>query len=61
MVEIMIHRNLGEIETALRILNESYQTRDVRLTRLKSDPRLKVIRFEPRFREIMHRMNLGDS
>jgi DNA-binding winged helix-turn-helix (wHTH) protein/TolB-like protein/Tfp pilus assembly protein PilF len=55
---ILIHANLGEKTTALNILSESWQTRDVRLTRLKSDPRLKVIHSEPRFLEIMRKMNL---
>jgi adenylate cyclase len=57
---ILILANLGETNKALDILNESYQTRDVRLTRLKSDPRLKVIHSEPRFLEIMRKMNLED-
>jgi hypothetical protein len=55
---ILIHANLGEIETALRVLNESYQTRDARLIRLKADPRFKVIHSEPRFQEILRKMNL---
>lgn len=33
---------------------------DVRLTRLKADPRFKVIHSEPLFQEIMRKMNLAD-
>ncbi len=55
---ILIHANLGETEIALKVLNESFQTRDSRLLRLKVDPRLKAIQPEPRFQEILRKMNL---
>ncbi len=55
---ILIHANLGEVEKAVNILNESYNTRDVRLTRLKTDPRLTVLQSQPRYREILRKMNL---
>jgi DNA-binding winged helix-turn-helix (wHTH) protein/TolB-like protein/Tfp pilus assembly protein PilF len=56
--QMLIYANLGETETALRILNEFYQTRDARFQRLKVDSRLNAIQPEPRFREIMRKMNL---
>ena len=55
---ILIHANLGDKQEALKILEETYQTKDARLTRLKADPRLKIIQAEPRFKAIMRKMNL---
>lgn len=55
---ILIHANLGETQEALKILEESYETRDVRLTRLKADPRFKPIQSNSKFQEIMRKMNL---
>ncbi len=53
----LIHNGLGEREEALNSLEKAFQSRDVRLTLLKIDPKWNDLRGDPRFVELMRRMN----
>lgn len=53
----LIHNGLGEREEALNSLEKAFQSRDVRLTLLKIDPKWNNLRGDPRFVELMRRMN----
>jgi len=51
------HVELGEKDKALSILNQMYEDRASDLTQLKVDPRLDPLRDDPRFVDLMRRMN----
>lgn len=53
----LIHIALGEKSEALRLLEKSFEVRDVRMTWLRVDPKLDDLRNEPLFRNLMKRMN----
>lgn len=53
----LIHNGLGERETALNYLEKSLQEREVQLSFIKIDTRWDEFRREPRFIELMRRMN----
>ncbi|CAN5214411.1 hypothetical protein BH20ACI2_BH20ACI2_04000 [soil metagenome] len=54
----MIYNGLGEREEALNYLEKSFQEREVQMTFIKIDTRWDELRSEPRFIEVMKRMNL---
>jgi uncharacterized protein HemY len=51
---------LGEKDEAFRELNEGYDKRESDLTWLKVDPQLDPLRDDPRFQELLKRLNLPE-
>jgi len=49
---------VGEKDEAFAWLEKAYQDRDMRLCRLKVDPRWDSMRSDPRFIEILKRIGL---
>jgi adenylate cyclase len=56
----MIHNGLGERDKALEMLERGVYNRESQLTFILSDNRWDNLRSEPRFRNILHRMNLDN-
>jgi serine/threonine-protein kinase len=54
----MIHNGLGETETALDYLEKAYSEKNVLMVFLKVEPKWNNLRNEPRFIDLMKRMNL---
>ncbi len=54
----MIYNGLGEREEALNQLEKAFKERDARMMLLKVEPKWNNLRSEPRFVEIIKRMNL---
>lgn len=54
----MLHVALGENQKALDHLEKAYTEKDVRMVFLKVEPRWNNLRTEPRFIELMKRLNL---
>lgn len=54
----MLHAALGENEKALDFLKKGYEEKDVRMAFLKVEPRWNRLRSEPRFIDLVKRMNL---
>lgn len=54
----MIYNGLGDREETLRWLERGYEQRDPRMTFLKVEPKWNNLRSEPRFIEILRRLNL---
>ncbi len=54
----MIYNGLGEKGEALNYLEKSFQEREVKMTFINIDTRWNNLRSEPRFVEIIQRMNL---
>ena len=52
----LVYAHLGETDKALEWLERGYQQRDPKMTFLKGEPRLKNIRDDPRFRDLMQRV-----
>jgi len=50
---------LGDKEQAFQWLEKAYQERDEGLTRLKLDPRYQNLRADPRYGDLLRRINLG--
>ncbi len=55
-----IYVALGNYPHALDLLEKSYEIRDLHLSYIKADPEFNPIKNEPRFKEILKKMNLGD-
>lgn len=53
----MLYTALGENENALNYLEKAYKEKDVRIAFLKVEPRWDGLRAEPRFVELMKRLN----
>jgi TolB-like protein/Tfp pilus assembly protein PilF len=53
-----VHSALGEKDTAFAQLEEAYRDRDERMVMLKVDPHLDVLRPDPRFKALLHRIGL---
>jgi len=53
---VLEHAALGEVDEALAWLERSFAERETDLTGLAVDPRLDVLRGDPRFRELLGRM-----
>jgi len=54
----MIHNGLGETETALDYLEKAYSEKNVLMVFLKVEPKWNNLQNEPRFIDLMKRMNL---
>jgi TolB-like protein/DNA-binding winged helix-turn-helix (wHTH) protein/Flp pilus assembly protein TadD len=54
----LIYAGLGDKEKALAALDTAYHRHDSQSNWLKVDPRFDVLRSEPRFQDLLHRMNL---
>jgi Flp pilus assembly protein TadD len=54
----LIYIALGDNQNANQWLERAYQERDENFIHLKVDPRLDPIRGEPRFQELLQRLNL---
>jgi len=54
----IIHAALGEQDLAFRQLERSYQDHQPHLANLRVDPLLDPLRSDPRFRELVRKMNL---
>ncbi len=54
----LIHVGLGEMEQALRCLDEAYDERCVQMIYLRQDPRFDPLRSEPRFESLARRIGL---
>ena len=55
-----IYIALGNYPRALDLLEKSYETRDLHSAYVNVDPELNPIKNEPRFKELLKKMNLGD-
>jgi adenylate cyclase len=55
-----IYVALGDYPSALDLLEKSYDMRDLHMFYIKVDPGLNGIRNEPRYKEIVKKMNLSD-
>jgi TolB-like protein/DNA-binding winged helix-turn-helix (wHTH) protein/Tfp pilus assembly protein PilF len=53
----VVHLGLKQEDKALEWLERAYEDRDVRMVELKSDPRLDPLRSNPRFQDLLRRMN----
>ena len=53
----LIHTGLGELEEAFEWLERAYQDRNGRMAFLQVDPRLDPLRDDPRFQDLLSRMN----
>ena len=54
----LVYAGLGEKRQALEMLERAYEDHSFRLTWIKVWPQLDSLRGEPRFRDLMRRMNL---
>lgn len=57
----MIYAALGEKERAMSYLEQAFARKDARMTFLKIDPKWNELRAEPRFADLMKRMNYQHS
>ena len=53
-----IYAALGDNDKAFAELEKAYEQRDWELHRLKVDPLMSLLRDDPRFKEILKRLNL---
>ncbi|MGQ0835661.1 MAG: TPR end-of-group domain-containing protein [Gammaproteobacteria bacterium] len=56
----LIHVGLEEVDPAFAALERAFQERSTLLTYLKMDPRFDPLRADPRFRELLRRMNFPE-
>ena len=52
-----VYAQLGDRDRAFAALNRAWEIRDAGMTRLKTDPYMDPLRGDPRFADLMHRMN----
>ena len=55
----MVYNGLGERDEALKHLEKSSQEREVQITFIKVDTRWDELRADPRFQDLLRRMNLN--
>lgn len=55
----MVYNGLGERDEAFAWLERGFAQRDVRMTFLKVDPKWHNLRSDPRFQDLMRRMNFS--
>ncbi len=54
----LIHVALGEKDTAIKLLDQGFQVRDMGMVQLRLDPRWGPVRGDPRFQDLLRRMKL---
>ena len=59
-VVAQVHAYRGEIEQAFAWLDRAYRQKDVALYRVKGDPLLKNLEPDPRYKALLHKMNLPE-
>lgn len=59
-VVAQVHAYRGEIEQAFAWLDRAYRQKDVALYRIKGDPLLKNLEPDPRYKALLHKMNLPE-
>ncbi len=57
----VIHTGLGEIDEALQWLERAYMDRNPWMVYLQVEPRLDPLRADPRFQDLLRRMNFPES
>ncbi|MEK6304533.1 MAG: winged helix-turn-helix domain-containing protein [Acidobacteriota bacterium] len=55
----LVHTGLGDKDGAFAWLTKAYEARDPQLIWVNVDPELKSLRTDPRFTDLLHRMNLA--
>ena len=55
----VVYASLGDHDQAFHWLDVAYRARDGSLILLKTDPSLDVLREDPRFTELLRKMNLA--
>jgi hypothetical protein len=55
-----LHLALSDREQALRLLQNAFEARDPRMIYIKVAPDLDPLRSEPRFQELLRRMNFPE-
>ena len=55
------YAGLDDKERVFEWLNKAYEEHSAFMVYMNSDPRLKPLRPEPRFRDLLHRMGLRDQ
>ncbi|MCI0392270.1 MAG: protein kinase [Acidobacteria bacterium] len=55
----VIHASLGEIDQAFAWLDKAYRIKSEELLMIKVDPRLENLRSDPRFNDLVRRLNLS--
>ncbi len=53
----LVYTGLGETDLAIAELEKSYENRDSWMVALKSEPALDPLRSDPRFQDLLERMN----
>jgi hypothetical protein len=57
----MIHMELGELDRAFEWLEKAYAVRDGYLVHMKVSPQFDAVRGDPRFQDLLGRMNFPAS
>jgi TolB-like protein/Tfp pilus assembly protein PilF len=57
----VVYIGLGEVEKAFELIEEGYGARDTNLLYLQCEPVFDPIREDPRFQDVLHRMNLQEE
>jgi len=56
----LVYTALGEIDKALELLEKSYNAHELAFCTIRIDPKLDPLRFDPRFEELIKRMNFPE-
>jgi hypothetical protein len=56
----LVYIALGEVDHALTWMEKAYEDRSLMMSWARNDPRLDPLRDEPRFQELMRRMNFPE-
>jgi hypothetical protein len=54
----VVYGLLGDRDRAFRLLEAAYEERDSNIPWIQSDPDLRTLSDDPRFRDLLRRMNL---
>jgi hypothetical protein len=60
-IDAQIYGHLGEKDRAFALLEQAYQGRSQGIAVLKVDPRIDALRDDPRFQDLLRRMNFPKS
>jgi hypothetical protein len=56
----LVYAGLGSKSSTLEWLEKAYDDRSTWLTWIKVDPRFDIVRDDPRYRDLLRRMNLSE-